>query len=153
MENTEKSYRERLIEAAAKGYLDGSVCPYCNQRTELIDSGEVYHGTSYGKMYICRKCNAYVGCYDNSTRALGRLADEELRLAKHRAHEHFDRLWKEKKHTRWHRGKAYRWLSRQLDIPFEYTHIGMFDKEMCEKVVELADGVLKNIESSQKKEN
>ena len=94
-------------------------------------------------MYICRKCNAYVGCYDNSTRALGRLADEELRLAKHRAHEHFDRLWKEKKHTKWHRGKAYRWLSRQLDIPFEYTHIGMYDKDMCERVIELADGYLK----------
>ena len=30
-------------------------------------------------MYICRDCNAYVGCYRDTNKALGRLADSELR--------------------------------------------------------------------------
>lgn len=142
MENKEKTYRERLIDAASKGYLDGSVCPYCNQKTELIDSAEIYNGTSYGWMYICRACNVYVGCYKNSQRSLGRLANEELRLAKHTAHQHFDRIWKSKEMTGWYQKKAYRWLSEQLDTPLEYTHIGMFETDMCEKVIELSDKFL-----------
>lgn len=142
MEHQTKTYRERLIDAASKGYLDGSVCPYCNQKTELIDSAEIYNGTSYGLMYICRACNVYVGCYKNTQRSLGRLANAELRLAKHTAHEHFDRIWKSKEMVGWYQKKAYKWLSEQLDTPLEYTHIGMFELDMCEKVIELSDKFL-----------
>ena len=35
------------------------------------------------------------------------------------------------------RHQAYKWLSDQLGIPPEYTHIGMFKKETCQKVVKL----------------
>ncbi|MBO7256277.1 MAG: hypothetical protein J6V04_03005 [Bacteroidales bacterium] len=42
--------------------LTGKICPYCGKDSELIDSSEIY-GTSYGPMYICRDCDAYVGCY------------------------------------------------------------------------------------------
>lgn len=143
MEHSKITYRDRLLDAASKGYLDGSVCPYCNQKTELIDSSEIYHGISYGFMYICKSCKAYVGCYKNSQRSLGRLANEELRLAKHTAHQHFDRIWKSKEMSGWYQKKAYRWLSEQLDTPLEYTHIGMFEIDMCEKVVELSDKLLK----------
>ena len=31
-------------------------------------------------------------------------------------------------------GKAYKWLSNELKIPVEETHIGWFDVEMCRKV-------------------
>ncbi len=41
--------------------LSGQVCPYCGKKTELINSAEVYAGKSYGWMYICRDCDAYVG--------------------------------------------------------------------------------------------
>ena len=65
--------------------LAGKICPYCGKETELIDSAEVYQGVSYGWMYICRPCDAYVGCYKGTTKALGRLANAELRKYKHEA--------------------------------------------------------------------
>lgn len=33
------------------------------------------------------------------------------------------------------RREAYKWLSDQLGLPPEYTHIGMFNPETCAKVV------------------
>ena len=45
--------------------LTGKICPYCGKESELIDSAEIY-GESYGAMYICRGCDAYVGCYSGA---------------------------------------------------------------------------------------
>ena len=94
-------------------------------------------------MYICIDCNAYVGCYRDTNKALGRVADSELRNLKHRAHLHFDKIWQE--NIAVGRRDAYRWLAQQLDIPVELTHIGMFDVDMCEKVIELSNDHLKEI--------
>ena len=47
----------------ADNVATGKVCPYCGRRTSLADSAEVYHGRSYGMMYICRPCGVYVGCH------------------------------------------------------------------------------------------
>lgn len=113
----------------------GEVCPYCGKKTELIDSAEIYNGVSYGPIYICRDCDAYVGCYKNTNKSLGRLANAELREAKKFAHAIFDKIWKNKYKTR---VGAYSWLSREMDVPTEFTHIGMFDVEQCKKVVELS---------------
>ena len=139
----QKSYRERLLESQEKNYLSGKVCPYCNKDTELIDSAEIYGGKSYGLMYICRDCNAYVGCYRDTDKALGRLADFQLRDFKHRAHLHFDKIWQENPSIG--RRDAYRWLAQQMDIPVELTHIGMFEVDMCQKVIELSEEYLKVI--------
>ena len=67
-------------------------------------------------------------------KTLGRLADEELREWKKKVHATFDRLWKEKFMKR---EMAYQWISKQLGIPRNITHIGMSDVEMCKKNVEL----------------
>jgi hypothetical protein len=132
----------------------GKVCPYCGQNSEFVDSETIY-GKSYGMIYLCRDCDAYVGVHKGKNRSLGRLANKELREAKKRAHLYFDHIWKRKiqmgiadepsrKHGRnyakWRdqcRKSAYTWLSEQLNIEKQYTHIGMFDIEHCEKVVEL----------------
>jgi len=114
--------------------LTGKICPYCGKETELIDSAEIY-GTSYGPMYICRDCKAYVGCYTGTERALGRLANAELREAKKRAHHYLDQLWMPNKHKRY---GVYSWLSRQLGIPRDVTHIGMSDIEQCNRIAEIA---------------
>ena len=119
--------------------LTGKICPYCGKDSELIDSSEIY-GTSYGPMYICRDCDAYVGCYTGTTKALGRLANKELREAKKRAHHYLDQLWKPNKSKRY---KTYSWLSNQLGIPREITHIGMSDVEQCNKIAELSIVLLK----------
>ena len=114
--------------------LTGKVCPYCGKESELIDSAEVY-GQSYGWMYICRDCNAYVGCYSGTTTALGRLADAELRKAKMRAHHYLDQLWSSGRYNRY---STYTWLSRQLGIPRELTHVGMSDIEQCNRIAEIS---------------
>lgn len=115
--------------------LAGLLCPYCNKDSELIDSIEIY-GTSYGMMFICRPCNAYVGTHStkNPPEALGRLANAELREWKKRVHAAFDPLWE---NGSMYRRSAYKWLSVQMGIPFKECHIGMFDIEMCQKAYDI----------------
>ena len=37
-------------------------CDYCGRETEYVDSKVIY-GKSYGKIYLCRNCMAYVGVH------------------------------------------------------------------------------------------
>ena len=73
--------------------LTGLICPYCGGETAYIDSCRVY-GRSYGMMYICRPCDAWVGVHKGTDKALGRLANKELREAKKEAHFWFDKIAK-----------------------------------------------------------
>lgn len=122
--------------------LQGFICPYCGKDTEHVHDTAVYN-QSYGSMiYLCRNCDAYVGCHKSRpTEALGRLANAELRRAKIEAHKYLDNLWHRrigKDCTRQHaRGKAYKWLAQQMGLTSKKCHIGMFDVEQCSKVVEL----------------
>ena len=113
-----QQFSEREIEI-----MKGEICPYCGSKPELIDSAEVYNGTSYGKMFICRPCDAYVSCHVGT----------ELRQLKIEAHEVFDIIWQQK----YKRGRyqAYYWLSKQLQRPFDFTHIGMMDEDTCRKTI------------------
>jgi hypothetical protein len=79
-------------------------------------------------IYLCKPCDAYVGVHRNSTVALGRLANADLRKHKKLAHEKFDALWKIGGMSR---SDAYSWLSKMLGTEPDFTHIGMFDKEKC----------------------
>ena len=100
-----------------------------------MDSSVIYRGHSFGKIYLCRKCDAYVGCHNGTDQSLGRLANARLRHAKKIAHSYFDRIWKDGYMSR---TNAYTWLSNQLGIPKEYTHIGMFKIETCNRVIWLS---------------
>lgn len=74
----------------------GKICPYCSNSTEYIDSVEIY-GKSYGMIYICRPCDSWVGVHNKkSKKALGRLANRDLRNLKKQAHAYLDPLWKKK---------------------------------------------------------
>jgi hypothetical protein len=120
--------------------MQGKICPYCDKPTEFVDSKKVY-GQSYGMIYLCQPCDAYVGVHKGSTEALGRLANRELRYWKKTAHAAFDILWNHKinkgtdKHTA--RTAAYKWLSQQTKITPELCHIEMMDVDQCKKVVEI----------------
>jgi hypothetical protein len=123
----------------------GKVCPYCQKPTEYIDSSFVY-SISYGMIYICKDCYAYVGVHEGTDTALGRLSNKELRAAKIKAHAAFDqifrdglinKIWKEFFPNTRNRRKAYKWLSKQMNIPEAKCHIGMFDVDECNKVVEI----------------
>jgi hypothetical protein len=116
--------------------LKGKVCPYCKAKTEYLDSSCIY-GKSYGMAYVCIKCDAYVGVHAGTNKALGRLANKELRYWKKEAHKYFDQLGRYK-NSPMSRTQSYQWLSGQLNLPKKYTHIGMFGVETCKKVVEVS---------------
>lgn len=120
--------------------VSGKVCPYCKAETVYVDSSEVYNGTSYGMIYLCRPCDAWVGVHKGTDKALGRVADADLRKWKIKAHDAFDRLWHER---RLRRKSAYRKLSFYLGIPENFCHIGFFSVETCKKVVEWANKQIK----------
>ena len=136
-----------------KKIIHAKICPYCEKKPEFVDSSVIY-GTSYGPIYYCKDCDAYVGVHKGSEQSLGRLANKELREAKKKAHYYFDQLWNKKlriwmkkkdNHSKKEisamrrivRNQAYSWLSRQMDLPAKHTHIGMFDLTRCEEVIEL----------------
>lgn len=121
--------------------MSGKICPYCNNITEYVDSSIIY-GKSYGMIYLCTPCNAYVGVHKNSDKALGRLANVELRYWKKEAHKYFDIIWKEKHEKR---PALYKHLSRHLGLPSEYTHIGMFSIDTCKKVVDWSKMILNDL--------
>lgn len=111
------------------------ICDYCGEKTQLVAGKEIYlHRPDLYKknFYICKPCDAYVGCHRNTTKPLGRLANKELRRAKNNAHVVFDPLWKSKKMSR---HSAYKWLAEKLQIEPRKCHIGMFDVEMCKRVI------------------
>lgn len=78
-------------------------CNHCGNQAEWVENKEVY-GRNYGKsymIYLCRPCDAYVGCHNNTTVAKGTfLAKQELRQARKRAHAVIDPLWQSKKYRR-----------------------------------------------------
>lgn len=110
-------------------------CDYCGRQAEFVDSKEVY-GRSYGMIYLCRHCNAYVGVHKGSDKPLGRLANAELRRWKMKAHDAFDPLWKYGA-FRGRRNDAYAWLAKQMNLPRKQTHIGMFDMTDCKAVIRI----------------
>lgn len=115
-----------IVSDKHKQIFAGDICPYCERKSEL-------ESTSFGYRYICKPCDAYVGCHEGSKSALGRLANKELRSVRMEAHRCFDRIWKS---SILGRKDAYKWLSEQLNIPEPYCHIGYFKIDTCKKVIE-----------------
>jgi len=122
-----------------------TTCRYCEKPARLLkfgDEGYPYQRKDFGPTWTCVPCRAWVGCHPGTQKALGRLADAELRAAKIAAHAAFDPLWRRKMardgcSKTQARKAAYLWLSRQLGTPARKTHIGYFDLDQCRKVVEV----------------
>lgn len=51
------------------------ICDYCGTPADFVDSSVVYHGHSFGMIYLCPRCGAYVGVHKGSDKPLGRLAN------------------------------------------------------------------------------
>lgn len=130
------------------------LCPYCGNTSKLVTGKEVYphrHDLHDKYFYTCAPCKAWVGCHPGTTTPLGRLANAELRRAKSKAHAAFDPLWKtaikrgrKKKEAR---SSGYAWLSEQLNIHPDDCHIGMFDVDMCSRVVDVCEPFTKQREA------
>ena len=117
---------------------DTPVCPFCGKRAVLQPDSFVY-GKSYGgNSWVCSRfpnCDAYVGCHPGTAIPLGTLANKELRLWRNAAHRAFDPIWQKAGVTR---KAAYQHLANALHIDVNKCHIGMFNREMCEKVIEVS---------------
>ncbi len=122
------------------------MCDYCGRQARFIDSSFIY-GRSYGMIYYCPDCKAWVGVHKGTDIPLGRLADAKLRKAKMAAHAAFDVIWR---HRRTTRKSAYKWLSEQMGLPVEKTHIGMFDIAQCEQVIALCKKRMEEMPNGQK---
>jgi hypothetical protein len=122
------------------------ICEYCGQDSVVVTGLKIYPHRPDLKHLMFYYCDynhkpAYVGCHKGSIKPLGRLANAELRGFKSAAHQSFDPLWKIHKIFK-SRGKAYNWLASSLNIKSEAAHIGMFDVDMCKKVIAICSDKL-----------
>lgn len=112
-------------------------CPYCGHDAALVSGDSIYPQRPDLfdlQFYLCKPCDAYVGCHGNTTKPKGTPANSELRNWRKQAHAAFDPLWKGA--PRGYRNKAYKWLAGELSIPVTKCHIGMFDKRTCQRTIQ-----------------
>lgn len=131
--------------------IKGEVCPYCNCDTKLV-SGEIVYPEKLNEVprpkyldkmfYQCSNDpNHYVGTYKDNLTSLGRVANTELRRLKNKGHNTFDPLWKSKTQFKTQKD-AYQWLSEKMELPLEYTHLGMFTNEQCIAAINFCNQLL-----------
>lgn len=116
--------------------MEKVICHYCGNETKLVTGNIIYphrKDLKKKKFYLCLPCNAYVGCHANTDKPLGIVANATLRKYKGIAHATFDPIWRNRKLMK--RSEAYKWLAKSLGIPRSECHIGMFNVDMCKKVV------------------
>lgn len=109
-------------------------CPYCGKEAEWVENKEIY-GRNFGKSimcYLCRPCNAYVGCHNNGKNPLGTLANKELRTWRMAAHKVVDPFWQSGQVRRW---KVYKLMADKFG---REIHIGGSDIDTCKAVIEWA---------------
>lgn len=116
------------------------ICRYCGGIIKLVPAQAVYGGSAQRlgmtdeHIYQCQNCNARVGCHKGTTRPLGNVANEVLRLKRMETHRIFDAHWKRRHMTR---TEAYRWLAEELCLPKGHAHIGGFEMDQCQRVIDL----------------
>ena len=136
-----------FIEVITKMKKKSIRCPYCGGTAVLRDASYVYGGESGHKhLYVCQhypECNAYVGVHEGTLIPLGTLADRELRNKRIRAHQTFDRIWKNGILTK---KNAYRWMQDIFCLTEQQAHIGCFSGYMCDRLIEESRRVLQNHE-------
>jgi hypothetical protein len=110
-------------------------CPYCAGSAPLVTGEAIYpHRPDLfkKKFYLCKPCNAYVGCHSTGSgeKPLGRLANAELRREKQKVHAVIDPVWKSGNLSR---KEVYAALAVFMGLQKHETHVGMFDIEQCKK--------------------
>lgn len=118
-------------------------CPYCGANGILRKASDIYGNNALEEcVYVCSNypdCNSYVGVHKGTLTPKGIMADGDLRNKRIKAHKIFDSIWKNNIMTR---KEAYRWLSYELCLGFEQTHIAKFSNYMCDKTIEACEKLL-----------
>lgn len=123
------------------------ICPYCKKQAIWCENKAIY-GKNYGKSYmcwLCKDCNAYVGCHNNTKKPLGTMTNAELREWRVEAHKAFDKLWKGEGHYAKKRKKAYQLLKEKFG---REIHIGESDIETCKEIINLIQNYERNTKTT-----
>ena len=117
-----------------------TICRYCGGVIRLVSARKIYGsstdrlGLAGENIYLCQNCNARVGCHKGTNRPLGNVANEVLRLKRRETHQVFDGFWKGLGMSR---TQAYKWLSNRMDLSEKDAHIGGFEMDQCQQVIDL----------------
>ncbi len=117
-----------------------TICRYCGGVIRLVPAESVYGssakrlGMQDENLYQCQNCNARVGCHKGTNCPLGNVANEVLRLKRIETHQAFDSYWKRRHMSR---TAAYKWLARKMALSVQSAHIGGFEMDQCQKVIDL----------------
>lgn len=126
------NYRTKTIRGST--YYEAEInCAECGKLMELRPS-------RYGLFYGCTgypACNGTHGAHPDG-QPLGTPASKEVKLLRMRAHELFDKMWKEDGLTR---KQSYRWLQDAMQMTQEEAHIGKFGKEECQRLIRVLEAV------------
>jgi hypothetical protein len=116
-------------------------CGYCDNQAEWVENKEIY-GRNYGKSYmiwLCKPCDAYVGCHNNTKKPKGQMANKELRKARILVHNFIDPLWRE---HGMNRKKMYKTLSDAMGYE---VHVGETkDVSECNELLKTAKAIFSN---------
>ena len=107
-------------------------CPYCHKEAEWTENKVIY-GKNYGRsfmVYLCKPCNAYVGCHNNTKKPLGTMANADTREWRKTAHAKFDPLWRDGNYSR---DEAYNILNKHFG---REIHIAESDSDTCKEIIE-----------------
>ena len=113
------------------------ICQYCNNPSKVITGKKLYPNTRWiHKKYfwICKSCDAYVGCHGKSKKPLGSLANKKLRELRKLCHYKFYEYSKANNLTK---KESYKWLSEIMKLDPKHAHFGMFDIDQCSKFLNL----------------
>lgn len=125
-------------------------CAYCGREAELVTGAVIYpHRPDLAHKWLwrCEPCKAWVGCHKDTTKPLGRLANDKLRKAKMTVHHCFDQLWKREAGGTMKRKEAYRWLALEMKLSKEECHIGMFSVQQCDEALEATGRITQHLDN------
>lgn len=116
---------------------------FCGSPAHLHSNSKLYNGKEYGngKAYICDRfpaCRGSVGVHPNG-KPLGTIPDPQTKQLRIKLHAIVDPLWRDQteRPKKKARGSVYGWLQRISGLSAAECHIGMFDAEMCLKMMKL----------------
>lgn len=126
-------------------------CCNCRKDVEaqLVKGNIIYphRPDLYSKnFYKCPHCGKYVGCHKGTTRPLGCIPTEALKIARQRLHAKMDPLWKSGKIRR---VDLYRQISKELG--YTYHNGNTKTVQECFKVYEIIENIEQDLNKSLQK--
>lgn len=107
--------------------------------------------TKYGGLWVCPIVNCEVKCWEGKTSFPGTPEDFAERQ---KTHKMFDAIWQDEKgpfeaeKAGKRRGKAYKWLSRFLNVEQKHAHIGMLRAAKCREIRKALQELINELESN-----